>query len=168
LSRKTSTTELVMYPHILTLLGRQGRPHAGLEVRCGRRSIDIVVATPSLGVLTSVEVKARQVAEGVRQAALNQLSVHYSYLAIPVSVADRMTNRTRGALLRLGLGLIAVGPSKAQAILRARRSPLRDPTKSKVLRGMLVSALCRDGGETWDEDWGGAIPGTFLSLRLDT
>lgn len=70
-----------------------------------RKSIDILFKDKENGVLIAVEVKMSDWKRAMRQAALNTSYCHYSYVAIPYHLAEKID---RDTFRQLGIGLIGV------------------------------------------------------------
>lgn len=88
-----------------------------------RKSIDLMFRDKKNGFLIAIEVKLRDWKRAVRQAALNTSYCHYSYIAIPYNLAEKINKETFG---QLGIGLIGVKEDICEIIIESIvHEPLR-------------------------------------------
>jgi hypothetical protein len=85
--------------------------------------------------LVSIELKMRDWARAIGQAALNQLWVEHSYIAIPTSsVTDKVVSQAG----QHGIGVIIVSGRRAEVVCRAAPSHLLDAARLEVAERVLT------------------------------
>jgi hypothetical protein len=129
--------EVELYPAVLKLFAKQ--PHAFVEVPYHGKRVDLVFSTQRMRYLYAVEVKVVNWRHAVKQAALNQLFAHLSYVALPEEVVSRFDDRRRSIFTRYNLGLIAVS-GEARIEIEAERNSFFHPTHHQAVKMILKAA----------------------------
>lgn len=101
--------EVDMYQPLLGLFSQVGITVA--EVPFFGKRIDLLFGTPSLLSLHAVETKLHDWRRAFKQAALNQLAAQRSYIAVPWTLAVRLTKREEDLFRRYDIGIIGIAES---------------------------------------------------------
>jgi len=123
-----------MYQPLLSFFAQVGLTVA--EVPFFGKRIDLLFGTPSLLSLYAVETKLRDWRSAFKQAALNQLAVQRSYIAVPLMLATRLAESENDLFLRYGAGLIAVDES-AKILIPPRKNGCFSLRHHRVLKETL-------------------------------
>lgn len=86
------------------------------EFREYTKSIDLVLRNRKSRKLTAVEVKLNDWVRAMRQSLLNTCYCHYSYVALPQCVAERLDAKI---FEDNGIGLISVRRKEVEILVRA-------------------------------------------------
>lgn len=101
----------------------QKRLNALLDARALSVCDDVFVLPPQwkeiLPEIVTIEVKVADWRRAVEQASRNKIFAHRSYVAVPLSVAERI--RMEPLFTQLGLGLVGVDDDKGLQIVRKAR-----------------------------------------------
>ena len=112
--------ELELYDGVLRVFRRKA--HCFSEVPFFGKSVDLVFAGTALRNLHAVEVKLGDWRSALKQASVNQLFAHYSYIAVPEVLACRLCEKEMDLFTNHGVGIIAVNGTGRIALpaLRSR------------------------------------------------
>jgi hypothetical protein len=111
--------EVDMYEPLVRFFNKQ--EVVAFEVPFFGKRIDILFTNNTLLYLYAVETKLRDWRSAFKQAALNQIAIQQSYIAVPKKLAVRLLDRERDLFLRYDVGLISVSDT-AKILLPATRN----------------------------------------------
>jgi hypothetical protein len=126
--------EVDLYSAVLRLFRKKA--FAFVEVPYQGKHVDLVFSTSQIRYLYAVEVKTINWRRAIKQAALNQLFAHFSYVALPAEIVSRLSAQDRTIFTAHHVGLIAVG-AKAAIEIPAVRNGFLNPTHHKTVKNML-------------------------------
>jgi hypothetical protein len=112
------------------------------EVPFFGKRVDLVFATPSFLRLQAVETKLRDWRTAFKQAALNQLAVQHSYVALPAALAARLARQEERLFTAYDVGLISVN-DEATILIPAMRNGYFNARHHRAVKRALVSAVCK-------------------------
>ncbi len=118
-SKHSFNNEVEMYEPLLHLFTKKILTIA--EVPFYGKHIDLVFASNTLTSLYAVETKLQNWRVAFKQAALNQVAVQRSYVALPSILAHKILEQNKDLFVMHNVGLIAVN-KKASVILPATRN----------------------------------------------
>ncbi|MGA8429507.1 MAG: hypothetical protein WB729_06775 [Candidatus Sulfotelmatobacter sp.] len=104
---KRRCDETVLYPAILDLFCDQH--FAFVEVPYFGKRVDLVFAGHGIDKLHAIEIKLKDWQGALKQAAVNQLFAHFSYVALPEARVRTLRPEQKDAFGRYHVGLISVG-----------------------------------------------------------
>jgi len=129
--------ELDMYIPVMSLFAQIDIVVA--EVPFFGKHIDLIFASPTFRSLYAVEAKLHDWRGAFKQAALNQLAVQRSYIAVPASLGTRLAENERDLFTRHNVGLIAAGDD-ASVLISATRNGSFSLRHHRILKQMLHKA----------------------------
>ncbi|TKJ41866.1 hypothetical protein CEE37_04670 [candidate division LCP-89 bacterium B3_LCP] len=126
--------EVDMYLPLLKLFSSVGLTVG--EVPFFGKRIDLLFGTPSLLSLYAVETKLLDWRSAFKQAALNQLAVQRSYIAVPRRLATRLAEQEEDLFKKYDVGLIGVAES-AKVLIPPNKNGCFSPRHYRVLKETL-------------------------------
>src|SRR5947209_10477669 len=99
--------ETNLYKPVLELFVDQGLVFT--EVPYFGKRVDLVLSADALRTLLAIEIKMKDWQGALKQAAVNQLFAHYSYVALPAARVNSLRPEQRDVFTRYHVGLISVG-----------------------------------------------------------
>ncbi len=112
--------EIEMYEPIIRMF--PSRYLVKTEVCFFLKRLDLVFATSGLFRLYAVEAKLRDWRTAFRQALINQIAVHCSYIALPHLLAGRLLDGEKEQFLEHSIGLIGVSHTATIVIPSVKHS----------------------------------------------
>ena len=134
--------EVDLYPAVLKLFS--STDHAVAEVPFFGKHIDILFASLCFRNFVAVEVKMKDWRNAFKQAALNQLGVQKSYVALPERLAQRLLSREGDVFRHYEVGLISVAET-AKILIPSRRHLCFSLRHYRAIKNALANAkhTCR-------------------------
>jgi hypothetical protein len=105
---RTKCDETTLYRPVLELFAKE-QDYVFCEVPYFGKRVDLVLSGKALRTLHAIEIKIRDWQGALKQAAINQLFAHYSYVALPEAKVQALRPEQRDAFTRYHVGLISVG-----------------------------------------------------------
>jgi hypothetical protein len=105
--QKRQRDETTLYSAILGLFSDQHFAFA--EVPYFGKRVDLVFAGRAIDTLHAIEIKLNDWQGALKQAAVNQLFAHFSYVALPEARVRTLRPEQKDAFGRYHVGLISVG-----------------------------------------------------------
>lgn len=133
-----------MYEPLLHLF--TGRDFTIAEVPFYGKRIDLLFASNALVSLYAVETKLRDWRVAFKQAALNQVAVQRSYVALPAQLAHKIFEQKGDLFLMHNIGLIAVN-KKASILLPATKNGCFSIEHYRVLKDTIRKAKSKKSKE---------------------
>ncbi len=137
--------ETQLYARVLELFPRQSLAFS--EVPYFGKRVDLVLTERRISVLHAVEVKLRDWQGALKQAAINQLFAHYSYVALPEWRIRTLGPEQLNAFARYHVGLIAVD-EYARIVIPALRNGYFHRAHYKAVKSLLTSRATRGKPKT--------------------
>ena len=119
MNRARPVDETALYLPVLELFADQ--EFAFTEVPYFGKRVDLVLTGPGSSTLVAVEIKLRNWQGALKQAAINQLFAHFSYVALPEARVRALRSEQRDAFNQHHVGLISVG-HRATVVIPAVRN----------------------------------------------
>ncbi len=127
--------ETILYSAILELFSDQHFAFA--EVPYFGKRVDLVLAGRAIGTLHAIEIKLKDWQGALKQAAINQLFAHFSYVALPESRIRTLQPEQKDAFERYHVGLISVGDT-ARVVIPAVQNGYFHQAHHELVRRLLV------------------------------
>ena len=132
---KNFNREVDMYKPLLQLF--KNIDITAAEVPFFGKHIDLLFASRTFRTLYAVEMKLFKWRNAFKQAALNQVAVQRSYIAVPKSLAMRLYDCERELFLKYNIGIIAVNKT-ASIILPSVRNKCFSLRHYRLLKNTLI------------------------------
>ena len=129
--------EIDMYQPLLTFFSNSAMSVA--EVPFFGKRIDLIFSSLHLLSFQAVEAKMRDWRSAFKQAAINQLGVQRSYVAVPAPLAQRLFDKEKELFVKYDVGLISVNHT-ASVLLPAKRNTSFSLCHYRVLKNTLGKA----------------------------